>query len=211
MKYEGKTLKRGEISEWAYEHFIDVAYGRGANLKDTKLWKPGYVRGFVCPDDNGGYFAFAYDGEKHLYLGDFKHSQVFEDEGEDKYDKEERMLREADRSNVIEAIDILRSLYLDPDFKELTTPEGMKIAGDPDCIKWMSDYWNYVKWNEHGNECSISEVRFEGFCEDLIDPSNAIEYLMPDGPKYADDTAKELAERLTRLNKKHFGKRKVAG
>ena len=207
MIWKGKTYKAGqEISEWMYEDFIDIAYGRGENLKETKLWKDPYRYGFVCPDEEGGWIGFAYDGSRYLFLGTFSEEDVFYPEVEDFYDYSERMLKEADRLPSVEALEVLRTLYLDPRSKDDWTDEGLRMASDPECMRWFSDYWDYVRWCEHGNECSLSEVQFKGFVETVMDPGYVLEYLLPEGDET--DTSMELAERLRKLNKRYAKRRK---
>jgi hypothetical protein len=198
-------MKPGIISEWDYEEYIDRAYGRGADLRETKLWKPAYERGFVCPDDNGGWLAFAYDGRRYRFLGTYGFDDVFEAEKEDPYEKRERLLLEADTSSVPKGIDILRRLYTDPDFRQEATSVGLKIAQDDECIVWICDYWDYVKWNEHGNECALSEAGFGSFVEDILDPHYALEYLMPEGREKAGTEEKLLADRLMVLHRRYSG------
>lgn len=171
-------MRPGMISEWDYEEYIDRAYGRGADLRETKLWKPGYERGFVCPDDNGMWLAFAYDGRRHRFLGTYGFDDVFGPEEEDACDRRERMLAEADGAPGSDGIDILREIYLDPDFRRETTPTGLRIAADPECIRWIKDFWAYVQWNERGNEASLSEIGFGGFVRDILGPTDATEYLL---------------------------------
>lgn len=45
-------MKPGIISEWDYEEYIDRAYGRGADLRETKLWKPTYDTDSWEPTDS---------------------------------------------------------------------------------------------------------------------------------------------------------------
>ena len=195
MIFKGKRYHPGEIDEWLYEEFIDIAYGRGSNLKDTKLWRPGYRYGFVCPDEDGGWLAFAYDGTRHLFLGTFTSEQVFEPE-EDWFDYKDRMLRDADRAEPEQAVEILRSLYLDPRNKGEWTPVGLNIASDRECIQWFADYWSYVRWCEHGNECSLSEILFTGLVDTILEPSYVLDYLYEE---------EGLKERLRKLNRKFKG------
>ena len=78
MIWKGKRYSKGqEISEWMYEDFIDIAYGRGENLKDTKLWKDSYRYGFVCPDEEGNWIGFAFDGSRYWFLGTHSEDEVF--------------------------------------------------------------------------------------------------------------------------------------
>ncbi len=199
-------MRPGIISEWDYEDYIDRAYGRGADLRETKIWKDSYERGFVCPDGNGDWLAFAYDGKRHRFLGTYGFDDVFgEDtngEEEDWYDYRERMYAMADRTTSADAIGILRNLYTDPR-NTGKTAAGMRIANDSECLQLMADYWSYVRWNEHGNECSLSEIGFEGFVTDILDPGYALNYLMPEGPENAGDREKELAGRLKALHWKY--------
>ena len=197
MRYNGKELKAGEIDEWTYEDFIDYAYGRGDNLKNTRLWKKTYQFGFVCPDEEGGWLAFAYDGQKYLFLGTFSFDEVFEPEEEDWYDYRFRMMRKADRFDTPEAIGILRDLYLD-DRNTDRTPKGVRIAGDPDCISWMIDYWGFTRWNNHGNEPSFDEIDgFQGLVDCITQPESLLEYLVDSGER-------ELADRLYGLHRRYL-------
>ena len=203
MRYLGREIEEGPIDEWIYEDFIDIAYGRGENLRNTKLWDERYDRGFVCPDENGRWLAFAYDGKRYLFLGDFSFDDTFGPDEEDWYEYEDRMFRKADSLPAPEAINVLRELYLDPRNGE-TTPEGIRIANDPACVEWIADYWTYIRWNEHGNECSLSEVGFGGFAEDIRYPMRATEYLEYGYPD-CDPRGTALSNRLMELHRKHFG------
>ena len=200
MIYKGKKIRPGVVDEWLYEDFIDIAYGRGENLKNTLLWKDSYERGFICPDGNGKWLAFAYDGRNHLYLGTFTYDEMFAPEEEDWYEYSERKFADADRKPSPEAVDILRSLYLD-ERNGRPDPRLKKIANDPACLKWFSDYWDYVRWNEHGNECSLSEVGFEGFADCILNPDHYLEYLLPEGDET--DDGKILAEKLKLLHRRY--------
>jgi len=203
MIWNGKRYGKGQIiPEAMYEEFIDRAYGTGHNLKETRLWKDTYERGFVCPDENGGWDAFAYDGRNHRFLGTFSDDEAFSHEEEDWEDYRDRMLSEADRKPSNEAIEILRALYADPRSKAEWSEDGMRMANDPDCLRWFSDYWSYVRWNEHGNECSLSEVGFNGFVETILHPEDFRGYLLEGG----DDNGRDLADRLEGLNRKYSKK-----
>ena len=200
MIWKGKEYRPGPIiSEWVYEDFIDIAYGRGSNLKDTTLWKDSYRYGFVCPDEEGGFMAFAYDGRNYRFLGTFD-SSIFPEEEEDWYDYQDRMFSEADRSPSDKAVDILRRLYLDANNRQEQTAVGLEIAKDPECLRYMADYWSYVRWCEHGNECSLSEVRFEGLVNDILDPTYVLEYLSNDEDS---KEARRLEKVLRKLNKRY--------
>lgn len=202
MIHRGKTVRPGFIPEDLYEDFIDIAYGRGEDLRETLLWKDSYERGFVCPDGNKLWLAFAYDGKRHLFLGTYAFEAVFPPEEEDWYDYRERRMSEADRLPSSEAVDILRSLYLD---ERNGRPDSrlVRMANDPACLKWFSDYWAYVRWCEHGNECSLSEVGFEGFADCILDPGPYLEYLLPEGDET--DEGKILAEELKLLHRRYCG------
>ena len=200
MIWKGKEFRPGQIiSEWMYEDFIDIAYGRGANLRDTNLWKDSYRYGFVCPDGDGKWLAFVNDGKNYRFLGTFGDS-IFPPEEEGWYDHEARLFTEADRSPSDKAIDILRRLYLDANNWQEQTAAGLLIAKDPECLQYMADYWSYVRWCEHGNECSLSEVRFEGFVNDILDPQYVLEYLSNDEDG---EEARRLEKELKRLNKRY--------
>ena len=112
------------------------------------------------------------------------------------------MLSEADRKPSNEAIDILRALYVNPRSKSEWTDEGLSIANDPECLRWFSDYWSYVRWNEHGNECSLSEVGFGGFVDTILHPEDFRGYMLEGD----DDRGRELADRLEGLNRKYSNK-----
>ena len=200
MIWKGKEYRKGQIiSEEMYEDFIDIAYGRGEGLKGTRLWKDRYERGFVCPDEAGKWIGFAYDGSRYHFLGTFREDEVFYPEEEDFCDFRERRLSEADRLPSVEALDVLRSLYLDSRSKDDWTDEGLAMAIDPECMVWFSDYWDYVRWCEHGNECSLSEVEFKGFVDSVMDPQYVLEYLLTD----SDDRSEGLAKRLRALNSRY--------
>ena len=200
MIWKGRAYRKGQIiSEQMYEEFIDIACGRGEGLKGTRLWKGSYERGFVCPDEEGNWIGFAYDGSRYHFLGTFSAEEVFYPEEEYWYDYSERRLSEADSLPSVEAMDILRELYLDPRSKDDWTDEGLRMASDPECMGWFSDYWDYVRWCEHGNECSLSEVEFKGFVESVMNPQYVLEYLLND----SDERSEMLSERLRALNSRY--------
>lgn len=189
------------IPEEMYEDFIDTAYGRGMNLRDTMIWSDRYERGFAVPDGKGAWEAFAFDGRRHRYLGRFGREQLVSDE-QDWEDHVYEMLLKADVSLPREAIPILRDLYLDPRSGNRPTEAERRIASDADCIRWFIDYWTFVRWNERGNECSVSEVGFDGFVDMILHPKDVSDYLS------ANDclTARELMDHLSRLNRRHSAK-----
>ena len=197
MIHGGKEYRPGPIPEELYEDFIDIAYGRGADLRETRLWKDSYARGFVCPDGYGQWLAFAYDGKHHLFLGTYVFEAVFEPEEEDWYVYRDRRMSEADRAPTDEAIRILRDLYLDERNGKERTPKGVRIAGDPECLRWMADYWSFTRWNEHGNEPCFEEIDgFQGLVDCITQPQSLLDYLVDSGEK-------ELAERLYGLSRRY--------
>ena len=123
------------------------------------------------------------------------------------YDYKYDLERIADKAETGYSIWILRKLYLDNEMRAYQTPKGLRIANDDECLQWMIDYWNYVRWCEHGNECSLSEVEFSGFVDTILDPKWVSEYLMYDGPETDDPTVLDLNDRLMRLHRKYGGKR----
>ena len=201
MYWNGKEYRPGIVSEMLYEDYIDKAYGRGHNLRDTKLWRKGYVAGFVCPDGNGRFDAFVRLQSGYRYLGNYSYDDLFEPEVEDAYDWRNRMLALADSQSVEQGIQTLREIYLHPDFRYETSKAGLRMADDPLCMDWFVDYWKYVKWNERGNECSLSEVGFQGFIDTILDPRYVTEYLLPEGCET--DEGEMLARRLEQLNRKY--------
>lgn len=204
LRWKGVTYLPGvAIPEDLYEEYIDRAYGRGMSLRDTLIWNDRYERGFVTPDWEGGWYAFAYDGRKHYYLGQFGSEQLIPDE-DSWEDHEYEMLLKADTSVPKEAIGILKDLYLDGRSDSRPSRTDLAIAGDEECIRWFIDYWTFVRWNEHGNQCSVSEIGFDGFIGMILRPAPVSEYL-----KEADcDTARELDRRLAKLHRKYGDGRK---
>lgn len=192
LMHKGRRVDKGPISEHVYEDFIDRAYGLGYDLRETKIWAPNMERGFVFPNDEG-YHVFAYVNGRPYYAGAYSYEELF-DEEESWTEKTDRLYSEADRAPSSEAIDILRSIYLDDNSKDEWTPEGLRMAQDEEALRWMADYWSYVRWNEHGNECCLSEVGFQGMVDSIMDPSYVIEYL---------EDEEELIRRLRALNRKY--------
>lgn len=203
LKWKGVTYLPGVvIPEELYEDWIDRAYGTGRNLKDTTLWKRTYQYGFIAPDGDGGWFAFANDGRRCLYLGSFD-DRIIPDE-EDWEDYRTEKLMEADVSKPREAIWILRNLYLDQNSKDEWTEKGLRIASDKECLDWFVDYWTFVRWNERGNQCSVLEIGFTGFIDTILDPGQVSEYLLDAGC----DRAVDLDTRLSVLARRYAGGRK---
>lgn len=83
---------------------------------------------------------------------------------------------------------------------------GMRIAQDEEAMRFFVDYWDYVRWNEHGNEATLGDdVTFYDFVDMIAFPkeTGTIDYLMPDGYAHADERAIGLAQRLGNLFKKY--------
>ena len=120
------------------------------------------------------------------------------------FDYQEEMYHRADKASSEKAIAILRDLYLDPRSSSEWTDVGREIADDKECLAWMANYWYYLRWNEHGNEASLSEVRFTGLIDSIIDPQYVLEYL-GHGIESGDDFPKVLSDQLIRLNRKYTG------
>lgn len=186
------------IPEEMYEDLIDRAYGSGMNLRDTLIWNDRYERGFALPDGRGMWDALVFDGRRHRYLGRFVKEQLVSDK-EDWEDRESEMLLKADVSRPRDAIAILRDLYLDPRSGNRPTGKERMIADDADCIRWFVDYWTFVRWNERGNECAVSEVGFDGFADMILHPSQVSEYLKANDC----DKSRDLIRRLSVLNKRY--------
>ena len=132
------------------------------------------------------------------------------DEDIDEY--KDRLMYEANRSkDTVYAMNILRYLYCMPDNRD-ATPIGKAIARDEDCFNWICDYWDYVKWNEHGNECNFWEAGgYGGFLDQILDPdamNDTIDYLLPDGRIPGYERAIELADRLMELHERYVPKSK---
>ena len=190
--YNGKTYTVGPIPESVYEDYIDIGYGQGTWLEDTKLWRPGYVTGFVCPDGRGGYHAFADTGKKYLYLGTYTEEETFEPEIPD---WEEEMLEKARHAKPREQMRILREILLTKPHTGLQE----EMAEDPELSGFIDDYWAYVCWNEHGNQCTLDELGYyPGMLEMVFDIEPYREYLEPYEP--------ELWKRLTKLHEKYVGR-----
>lgn len=80
------------------------------------------------------------------------------------------LLEEADEANAAAGIEILKEVYLGD--TRGSDPVGYRIANDPKAIDFFTDYWQYVKWNNRGNEPALSEVMFEGFIDMLLKPEH---------------------------------------
>ena len=78
------------------------------------------------------------------------------------------MLSAADGANVAAGVEILREVYLED--TRGGDPVGLRIANDNDAVRFFIDYWSYVRWNERGNECLLSEVLFDGFVDMVLHP-----------------------------------------
>lgn len=202
LRWKGVTYLPGVvIPEDLYEDFIDRSYGVGYNLMVTRLWNDRYERGFVSPDGDGGWFAFAYDGRRYRYLGWFTSDEILEEEI-DWYDYEYMMEMNADVATPDNAIAILRELYLNENSKSKWTDKGLRIANDTDCLDWFSEYWSFVRWNEHGNQDNISDIGFTGFIDIILDPEGVSEYLLMSEC----DRGTELEARLSMLHTRYLGK-----
>lgn len=201
MLHYGKEYRKGQfIPESMYEDYLDYAFGRGRTLKGTTLWKDEYDRGFLCPSENSGWEAFAFDGTNHIYLGNFGDDIILQDNYEDNWiDHFEEMCSKADRSNSDEAVRILRDLYLDGRNKDEWTEIGVRIANDAECIDWITEYWSFVRWNNHGNESSFSEIGgFKGLIDCITEPEYVFDELS-ESIESGDVDAAALKDRLEQI------------
>ena len=126
--------------------------------------------------------------------------------GEDLDEWEDRLIYEANRSgNMVYAMDLLQFAYLLPG-KRIPALEK-KAARDSDCFAWICDYWDYVKWNEHGNECNFYDAGgYGGFLDQILDTdamNDTIEYLLPEGRIPGYERAVELADGLIALHERY--------
>ena len=126
--------------------------------------------------------------------------------GEDLDEWEDRLIYEANRSgNTVYAMDLLQFAYLLPG-KRIPALEK-KAARDSDCFAWICDYWDYVKWNEHGNECNFYDAGgYGGFLNQILDQdamNDTIEYLLPEGRIPGYERAVELADGLIALHERY--------
>lgn len=80
-------------------------------------------------------------------------------------------------------------------------PHIARFVADPAIKGWADGYWEYVMWNEHGNQLSFDELAYDGYYADIIegivrDPADLVSYLAPDGYALADPMARTLIESL---------------
>ena len=126
--------------------------------------------------------------------------------GEDLDEWEDRLIYEANRSgNTVYAMDLLQFAYLLPGKRIPALYK--KAARDSDCFAWICDYWDYVKWNEHGNECNFFDAGgYGGFLNQILDQdamNDTIEYLLPEGRIPGYERAVELADGLIALHERY--------
>lgn len=93
-------------------------------------------------------------------------------------------------------------------------PDADRVADDRQALEWLDDYWEYVKWNEHGNESSIDEVGgFRGLARTVTDSDyvdSTLDYLIyEDDPNLIDPTARDLADRLKIIASRYGALRKM--
>ena len=103
-------------------------------------------------------------------------------------------------NNPAKAIEILRDCYVK---YQADNDKILSVANNDDAIRWLTDYWAYVRDMEHGNEPSIAEVEgFSGFAQIIAYPDitqQTMEYLLYDDYDKIDNEAKDLIDRLTAL------------
>lgn len=91
------------------------------------------------------------------------------------------------------------------------TSQADAIANDKEALAWLDDYWEYVCWNERGNEPSMDEVGgFKGMVEYITDPEmagRAIDYLQYDDE--IDEDAQNLIDRLKQITSRYNGVSKM--
>ncbi len=108
-----------------------------------------------------------------------------------------------------EALRIMRYNYLKGNPSQDTMgrhadPIYRRIAESEEALIYFERYWEYVRWNEHGNEAALGfEVTYENLVEDIIDPEYARGYLVPEDLEDAERGARDLCEELNRLHKKY--------
>lgn len=163
----------------------------GFDLKETKLWDRSYKQGFVSPDISGKWRAFALIDGQYEELGLFPAEDVFTEDDWD--DFRDMMYSCADIcSSSYETIMILCCLYMDPR-NDTRSPLGVRLVRDADFVEWAIDYWSFIKWNEHGNQPSVSDFDgWDGFVGAVQYPDDYVESLEDSGRK-------DLAERLMRF------------
>ena len=170
-------------------------YKRGFDLKDTALWKRSYVGGYVYPNVSGEWDAYADDGKKMQYIGSYPATQIFQ-KADDWYDFCDMMLSCADIKPTAESIDILRCVYMDPR-NDATSPFGVAVAIDPVCTEFFVDYWDFIRFNEHGNEASFNDIGgFKGLSDIIRYPAETLDYLYDAGED-------ELAKRLIEISRRY--------
>ena len=102
--------------------------------------------------------------------------------------------RLADHQPASQCIDTLISCY--KRYEPIDTMVN-RVINDDDAVRWMKDFWAYVQWSEHGNECMMEEVGgIRGFVDAFVRPVATIEYLSYDDYEHIDDTARDLISRL---------------
>lgn len=72
------------------------------------------------------------------------------------------------------------------EYPDMWTVETIPFIINPIVIDWINDYWDFVCWNEHGNECALTEIDFYEMLCDIIayesDRYNTRDYLTDYNP-----------------------------
>lgn len=81
-----------------------------------------------------------------------------------------------DKFNDKRGISLLKFMFI----VEASTQDIQKfqpMLDDENVYNWIVDYWGYVHWNEHGDECALSEVGYGRFLWGILEPENYIKCL----------------------------------
>lgn len=128
----------------------------------------------------------------------------YEDEDDDYY-AVDNAYSEADRMD--RPIKLLLDVY-----KRYQPKDSLadRVANDEEALRWLDDYWQYVRWNEHGNQASIEEVGgFVGFAHTFDNAEYYLDYLLYDDYDKIDDDTKNLYDRLMSIAQRYGGVSKM--
>lgn len=139
-------------------------------------------------------------------MTEFDYSQYENDDDYTTVDAIYDMLHQADGTS--RPMSILLECY---NRYENHTSEADSIANDKEALDWLDDYWEYVCWNERGNQIGMEELGgFKGMAETITNPSFAqqvIDYLQYDDE--IDEDAQNLIDRLKQITSRYNGVNKM--
>lgn len=119
----------------------------------------------------------------------------------------EEVLCLADKMKTADAMKLSRLVFI-ASCRDAEKTKYCHLLDDEDVLQFATDYWEFVRYNEHGNECSFAEFSYGEFLDEICGmcPAQVFEYLQECAENGGGVKVYSLIREFESLNKRYHCK-----